>query len=160
MENMPETHGNNMRDMIRNKVGNKMRNNKALVTIKNRIRNSTRKNALKTPATSSSLVQSTSGALSKGPAIPGPDPSIPAENGACYWDRLPLELCDEIFLHAYGRPADIVKVIVKSEIDEYNKYEAMECHDKGTDFKVSQSSKPRIGGCPFCERLCVKRSRN
>jgi hypothetical protein len=131
---MPETSGNKIRDVIRNKVGNKMRHNKALTTIKNRMRNSTRK----TSATSSLSVQSTSDALSKGPAIPGPEPSISAKNGACYWDRLSPELCDEIFEYAYGRPADIVKIIVKSEIDEYNKYEKMECDEKGKSFEVSR----------------------
>jgi hypothetical protein len=131
---MPETSGNKIRDVIRNKVGNKMRHNKALTTIKNRMRNSTRK----TSATSSLSVQSTSDALSKGPAIPGPEPSVSAKNGACYWDRLSPELCDEIFEYAYGRPADIVKIIVKSEIDEYNKYEKMECDEKGKSFEVSR----------------------
>jgi hypothetical protein len=133
-ENMPETHGNKIRDVIRNNIGNKMRHNKALTTIRNRMRNSTRT----TSATSSLSVQSTSGALSKRSATPGPDPSIPAENGACYWNRLSPELCDEIFEYAYGRPADIVKIIVKSEVDEYNKYEKMECDEKGKSFEVSR----------------------
>jgi hypothetical protein len=133
-ENMPETHGNKIRDVIRNNIGNKMRHNKALTTIRNRMRNSTRT----TSATSSLSVQSTSGALSKRSATPGPDPSIPAENGACYWNRLSPELCDEIFEYAYGRPADIVKIIAKSEVDEYNKYEKMECDEKGKSFEVSR----------------------
>jgi hypothetical protein len=135
---MPETRSNKMRDEILNKVGNKIRHNKALTAIRNKMRNSTRKNARKMTTSSSLSVQSSANALSKRPAIPGPDPSIPAENGSCYWDLLSPELCDEIFVHAYGRPADIVKMIVKSEVDEYNKYEAMECHDNGKDFKVSR----------------------
>lgn len=67
------------------------------------------------------------------------NPSVPPKNGECFWNSLVKEIRDEILRYAYGRQPDGLKIKMKEDFDQYNKYEEMECRRKGRQFRVSRS---------------------
>jgi hypothetical protein len=64
---------------------------------------------------------------------PATDPCIPLEDGSCPWNRLPRELRDVIFGHAYGRRLGGLKILFKSDVDLYNKREKSSWMDSGSN---------------------------
>ncbi|KAM0701486.1 hypothetical protein Q7P35_011848 [Cladosporium inversicolor] len=54
---------------------------------------------------------------------PATDSSNSPKDGSCPWNLLPRELRDEALRHTYGRHSNGLKIIFKTEIDMYNKWD-------------------------------------
>lgn len=78
-------------------------------------------------------------------------PSIPPANGQCLWELLAKELRDEILRYAYGRQPAGLKIKMRSEFDEYNAYEEVQCRKEKREFKVSR---PIFEGNPASAHRC------
>lgn len=89
-------------------------------------------------------------------------PHDPPNNGKCLWELLAKELRDEILRYAYGRQPAGLKIKMKSEFDEYNAYEEVQCRKEKREFKVSRpisegnsaSAHRRHGFLPFGFEIC------
>lgn len=95
-------------------------------------------NARRLSISSSGVDPSDPHTLSDDSAISTAEAFIPLDNGVCYWNRLPQEIKDEILRYAYGRHAGPMKLVIKTEIDEWNKFEELLRWEKCESFKVSR----------------------